>query len=190
MRRAKLIILVFIVLIGGIAAVSLWVNIETRRNAERREKLPEINIEGVESRLEKIQLVEDKQGKKTWELEAKSIEQEQDTKIMVLEDLKVTYYTKEGRVIVVTGKKGKVNQESKDVEISGNVVLTTSDGYRLRTNSAAYAHEAKKVTTSDPVEIEGDQIRLVGVGMLVDMEAQRFKILSQVKTHIKKRGKG
>ena len=190
MRRAKIIILVFIVLVGGIVAVSLWVNIEGRRAFNKREKLPEVHFEGVESRMEKIQLVEDKEGQKTWELDAKSIQQVQDTNILILEDLKVTYYTKEGRVVVVTGKKGKVNQESKDVEIAGDVVLTTSDGYRLKTNSAAYSHQARKVTSSDPVEIEGDQIRLVGVGMLVDMEAQKFRILSHVKTHIKKRGKG
>jgi lipopolysaccharide export system protein LptC len=38
------------------------------------------------------------------------------------------------------------------------------------------------MTTSDPVEIEGELIRLVGRGMLVDMEAKTFKVLSQVKT--------
>ena len=190
MRRAKIAILVFIVLIGGIVAVSLWVNIEGRKAFDKREKLPDVQIEGVESRLEKIQLVEDKQGKKTWELEAKSIQQEQETKILILEDLKVTYYTKDGRTIVVTGKKGKVNQESKDVELVGNVVLTTNDGYRLTTNSAAYAHQARKVTTSDPVEIEGEQMRVVGIGMQVDMEAQTFKVLSHVKTRIKRKGKG
>jgi len=190
MRRAKFIILVFIVLIGGIVAVSLWVNIEGRKALDKREKLPDIQIEGMESRLEKIQLVEDKEGKRTWELEAKSIQQEQDTKVLILEDVKVTYYSKEGRTFTVTGKKGKVNQESKDVEITGDVVLTTSDGYRLRTDSAAYTHQTRKVSTPDPVEIEGELVRLVGKGMLVDMEAQTFKILSQVKTHIKRKGRG
>jgi len=190
MRRAKLIIVVFVVLIGGIAAVSLWVNIEGRIAFDKREKLPDVHIEGLESRLDKIQLVEDKEGKKTWELEAKSIQQEEDTKILILEDLKATYYTKDGRIVVVTGKKGKVNQESKDVEIAGNVVLTTSDGYKLKTNSAAYTDQTRRVTTSDPVEIEGEQIRVVGIGMLVDMEAQTFKVLSHVKTHIKRKGRG
>jgi len=185
-----MIILVFVVLVGGIVAVSLWVNLEGRKAFDKREKLPDIQIEGVESRMEKIQLVEDKEGHKTWELEAKSIQQEQETKVLTLEDVKVTYYSKDGRTIVVTGKKGKVNQESRDVELVGNVVLRTNDGYMLKTNSAAYSHQARKVTTSDPVEIEGEQMRLVGTGMLIDMEAQTFKVLGRVKTKIKRRGKG
>jgi lipopolysaccharide export system protein LptC len=41
------------------------------------------------------------------------------------------------------------------------------------------------VSTGDPVEIDGEQIRLTGKGLLVDVEAKTFKILSQVKTHLR-----
>jgi lipopolysaccharide export system protein LptC len=45
------------------------------------------------------------------------------------------------------------------------------------------------VSTSDPVEIEGEQIRMTGKGMLVNVEAKTFRILSQVKTHLKGKNK-
>lgn len=190
MQRLKIIILVFLFLIAGIVAVSLWVRLEERRAFTKKEKIPVVEIEGLESRMEKIQLVEDKGGKKTWELEAKSIEQAEETKLFTLKDVKVTYYTKEGRVIVVTGRQGKVNQDSRDVELVGDVVLTTSDGYRVRTRAVSYNHEAKQVTSSDPVEIDGAEMRVVGKGLHVDLEAQTFKVLGRVKTHIKRRVKG
>jgi lipopolysaccharide export system protein LptC len=41
------------------------------------------------------------------------------------------------------------------------------------------------VSTADPVEIDGEQIRLTGRGMLVNVEAKTFKILSQVKTQLR-----
>jgi lipopolysaccharide export system protein LptC len=47
----------------------------------------------------------------------------------------------------------------------------------------------KIVSTADPVEIEGEQLRLTGIGMWVNMEAKTFKVLSQVKTQFKGRGK-
>ncbi len=53
--------------------------------------------------LEKIHFVEDKKGKKTWELEAKSIQQNREEDLMVLEDVKVTVYTEEGRSFVTNG---------------------------------------------------------------------------------------
>jgi LPS export ABC transporter protein LptC len=103
----------------------------------------------------------------------------------MLEDVKVTFYTKDGRSFILAGNRGKVEQDSKNMELVGDVVLTSSDGYRLKTHSISYRHASKKATTSDPVEIEGKEIQVVGRGMLVDMESRIIKILSQVKTRWK-----
>lgn len=189
MKKAKIIILLSIVLIGGIVLISLWGNLRARKTSEAVEKLPKASTGGADMRLEKIRFVEDKHGQKTWELEAKSVHQYQEQNIMVLEDVKATFFTKEGRTFFLTGKQGKVYQDSKDVELVGGVVLTSSDGYQLRTHSVSYRHAAKIVSTSDPVEIEGEQLRLTGKGMLVDMEARTFKIFSQVKTQLRGRKK-
>jgi LPS export ABC transporter protein LptC len=185
MRKTKIVILLLIVLIGGIVLVSLWANLRARKAWETREKVPKVSTGGADMQLKKIRFVEDKQGQKTWELEAESVNQYQEQNMMVLENVKVTFYAKEGRIIYLTGKQGKVYQDSKNIDLSGDVVLTSSDGYQLKTDSASYRHSEKIVSTGDPVEIDGEQIRLTGKGMLVDVEAKTFKILSQVKTHLR-----
>jgi LPS export ABC transporter protein LptC len=190
MRRVRIVILAAIFLIGGVAGVSLWLNLRERKVVEREKEAQEIVRKDANMRLEKIQLVEDKHGRRTWDLEAKSVEQYGEKNVMMLEDVKVTYYTGDGKTFVVSGKKGKFYQDSRNMELAGDVVLQTSDGYRLKTESVTYDHAQKKVTSSDLVEIEGDQFRLEGRGMLVDMEAKVFKILSQVKTRWKRGGKG
>lgn len=189
MKKAKFVILLSIVLIGGIVLVSLWANLRARKASEAMEKLPKVSTGGADMRLEKIRFVEDKHGQKTWELEAKSVHQYQEQNIMVLEDVRVTFYAKEGRTIYLTGKQGKVYQDSKNVELVGDVVLTSSDGYQLKTHSVSYRHLEKIVSTSDPVEIDGEQLRLTGKGMSVDIEGKTFKILSQVKTQLRGRKK-
>jgi LPS export ABC transporter protein LptC len=185
MRKTKIVILLLIVLIGGIVLVSLRANLRARKALEAVEKLPKVSTEGADMQLKKIRFVEDKQGQKTWELEAESVHQYQEQNMMVLEDVKVTFYAKEGRIIYLTGKQGKVYQDSKNVDLLGDVVLTSSDGYQLKTHSASYCHSEKIVSTADPVEIDGEQIRLTGRGMLVNVEAKTFKILSQVKTQLR-----
>jgi len=182
MNKAKFAILISIVLIGGIVLVSLWVNLREKKGSEEGEVPSKISTDGADARLEKIQFVEDKHGQKTWELEAKLIQQYQGQNIILLEAVKVTFFMKEGRSFIVSGTHGKVYQDSKNMELVGDVVMTSSDGYRLKTHSIFYHHLERKVTTSDPVEIEGEQIRLVGKGMLVNMEAKIFKVLQQVKT--------
>ena len=191
MKRLKIAIMLPILLIGGVVLVSLWVNLQERKKAlEEAEKVPNISTEGADQRLEKIHFVEEKHGKKTWELEAKAIYQYQGQNILLLEDVKVIYYAKDGRSFTLSGDKGKVHQDSKDMELVGNVLLTSTDGYRLKTQSMSYQHLSKQVRTPDPVEFEGEQIHLTGKGMLVDMEAKTFKVLSQAKTQWKRGKKG
>jgi len=185
MRKIKILVLISILLIAGGVLASLWVNLRGRGASGEREDLPKISTEGANMRLERIRFVEEKHGEKTWELEAKLIQQYQEQNMMVLEDVKVTFYTKEGRSFILSGNKGKVYEDSKNMELVGDVLLTSSDGYRLKTHSISYHHLERRVTTSDPVEVEGKEIQLVGRGMQVDMEARTIKVLSQVKTRWK-----
>jgi LPS export ABC transporter protein LptC len=184
MRRVKIAILISIVLVGGLVLLRLWVNLRERKASEKLSEVPKISTDGkADTRLEKIHLVEDKHGQKTWELEATSVQQYQDQNMLVLEDVKVTFFSKDGRVVVLTGKEGKVYQDSKNLEIIGDVVLTSKkDGYSLKTQSISYNHKENIARTSDPVEIEGEQLHLEGRGMLVDLDAKTFKVLNQVKT--------
>jgi LPS export ABC transporter protein LptC len=190
MRKLKVAIAIAIVSIGLVVFVTVWANLRGKRVLEEGEVPAKVSTDGADTRLEKIHLVEDKHGQKTWELEAKSVQQYQDQNIMLIEEVKLTFFAKEGRYFVVSGNQGKIHQDSKDMELSGDVIVTSSDGYRLKTQSVSYRHSEKKITTSDPVEIEGDLIRLEGRGMFVDMEAKIFKVLSQVKTRWKGGRKG
>lgn len=183
LKKTKIAILLSILLIGGIVLINLWINLQERKKVlEEAAKGPSISTEGADQRLEKIHFVEEKQGKKIWELEAKTIYQYQEQNLLLLEEVKVIYYAKDGRSFTLTGDKGKVYQDSKNMELSGNVLLISTDGYRLRTQSLSYHHSSKQAKTPDPIEFEGEQIRLTGKGMLIDMEEKTFKVLSQAKT--------
>lgn len=191
MKRFKIAILLSILLVGGVALISLWVNLLDRRKAaEEAGMTGGISMEGVDQRLEKIRFVEEKQGKKTWELEAKAIRQYQEENVLILEEVTVIYYAKDGRTFTISGDRGKVHQDSKNIELAGNVVLTSNDGYRLRTESISYEHSSKRARTPDPIEFAGEQIRLTGKGMLIDMEAKTFKIFSGAKTRWEGGGRG
>ncbi len=190
MKRLKLIILLIMVVGGGFVFIRLWGNIKSEKATEGKEGVPKVSNEKADMSLEKIRLVEDKHGRKSWELEARTAQQNNDNNVVTLDEPRVTYYTEEGKIIVVTGTKGKVKQDSKDMELTGSVKLTSSDGYTLKTNSLSYFHEKRTVTTADPVEIEGEQMHLVGQGMQVDIETQTLKVFNRVKTQWKKGGRG
>lgn len=133
-------------------------------------------------RLEKIHLVEEKHGKRTWELEANQVNQFQGQNLLILRDVKAKLYLKDGKTFNVSGTEGKFYQDSKNIELTGDVVLDSDDGYKLRTNSLFFDYSEKKVKTKDFVEIEDERFKITGKGMIIDIEAKVFKLLSQVKT--------
>jgi len=57
MKRAKIAILISIVLIGALVCVSFWINLRGRKTSPGEEKLPKISAEGADVRLEKIRFV-------------------------------------------------------------------------------------------------------------------------------------
>jgi LPS export ABC transporter protein LptC len=189
MKKLKRVILISLLLVSGVAAVSFWVNLHGKKASEEEKKGPPFSADDAKMVLEKIHFVEDKQGKKTWELEAKSIRQNREENLMTLEDVVVKVYTEDGRSFTISGKQGQIHLDSKNIELAGDVVVTSNDGYQLKTQSVAYRHEEKKVGTSDPVEVEGEGLRLTGRGMVVDMGARTFTILGGVKTQLKGKGK-
>ncbi len=189
MKRIKIALLISIALIVVVVSLILWANSRGRKPPDEIQ-LPKIAIEGADSRIETIRFVEEKQGRKTWELEAKSMQHYQDQNVMVLEDVKLTFFAEDGRTFTLTGKQGTVHQDTKNMDLQGDVVATSSDGYRFKTHSVAYRHQEKKIQTGDPVELDGDQLWLKGRGMLVDVEARTVKVLHEVKTQWKATRKG
>ncbi len=190
MKRVKAAILICIAVVIGFVLVNLWVKLDKKKSSTEPKEVPKATNENATMTLEKIRFVEDKQGRVTWELEAKSIEQHEDQKMMILDEVKVTVYTNDDRTFVLTGKGARVFQNTKNVDLWGDVVVTSNDGYSLKTQSATYNHQERSVKTSDPVEIEGEQIRVTGRGMVVDLEARTFRILNQVRTQLKWKEKG
>lgn len=179
LNRFRIPLLLTILILAGIVALTLWVNLRGKRSMEEKARDP-ISTEGADQRMERIHLVEERAGKKVWELEASAISQYQSD--LHLRDVKAVYYARDGRSFTLRGDQAKVNQESKDMEISGNVVLLSSDGYRLKTRSISYRHAKKQAETEEPIEFEGEGILLTGKGMLIDMEEKTFKVFHQVKT--------
>jgi len=133
--------------------------------------------------LKEIHYVETKGNGKEWELRAKCAEHFLRDDITLLHDMKVTFFADDGRVIIMRGDKGSVKKR-KDIEVTGNVVITSSDGYRIVTESLRYDGVKRQISTEDPVVIERQGMRLRGVGVLVDLGEEKLYLQKNVQTVI------
>jgi LPS export ABC transporter protein LptC len=183
MKLSKLIILICMgVVISTIGGYLLFGG-----HGDDEEIIPEVKKDAntaADLTLEDIHYVETKGKKKEWEIRAKSGQHFREADYTTLEDLAVTFYGEEGRVITLKGNKGSM-KERKEIKVWGDVVITSSDGYRVTTNSLLYDGAKQQITTEDPVMLEGKGVEVRGVGLVVDLKTKKISILRKVKTVIK-----
>jgi LPS export ABC transporter protein LptC len=126
------------------------------------------------------------QGVKEWKLKSDTASYFQGNKMVGFEKVNATFYSKEGRTFTVMADKGILNTEAKDFELSGNVVGTSSDGYKFRTETLTYTGDKNQARTDKKVYLESPQFKLEGTGMVLDVKEQKLFLVKNVKAQVTK----
>jgi LPS export ABC transporter protein LptC len=100
-------------------------------------------------------------GKKSWDISGKSADIF--TEVVKLKDVDGNLYDKE-ESINLTAKKGDFNKNDGKVHLEEDVVITTSSGAKLTTDSMDWDRKNQLVSTDDKVNIDKDNITIVGIG--------------------------
>jgi len=103
----------------------------------------------------------EEKGKKSWDISGRSADIF--TEVVKLKDVSGNLYGKDEDVNL-TAKKGDFNKEDGKVSLKEDVVITTSQGARLTTDSMDWDRKNQVVTTKDRVNIDKDNINIVGIG--------------------------
>ncbi len=119
-------------------------------------------------------------GIKEWMLDAASAHYMDGSKQVVLKDLSVTFFLKNQQKIFVTANQGILQTDSKNIEISGNVVVKNEHS-RLVTEKLYYKHNGRLLLTKVPVEIVSDSYQLMADKMLLDLNTNQITLEGKVK---------
>jgi LPS export ABC transporter protein LptC len=173
--------LVGVIILGSLSLVAVWAwQIWTPRSPEKIS--PSQPDASADLRLDRVHYTETREGVKEWELEATSAVYRKEGDTVILEKIRATFYGRNQESYHLVGEKGRFNTQTKVIEVYDGVEIDSSDGYHMRTRSLKYQSDQKEIQTSDPVELEGPTLRVEGVGMVVDLNRERVKILRGVTT--------
>ena len=111
-------------------------------------------------------------GIKEWTLDAASAQYIDTKKQVVLKDLSMTFFLKDQRKIYVTANQGILQTDSKNIEISGNVVVQNENS-RLVTEKLYYKHQGRLLLSKVPIEITSDSYQLMAEKMSLDLNTNR-----------------
>jgi LPS export ABC transporter protein LptC len=104
--------------------------------------------------------------------------------LALFDRVKVKLVTPEGKTFRMTGDRGKLQTDTKNIEISGNVEILSDRGDRLRTDVLHYTHAQNAVHTDGAVTMWGDQMQIRGVGMTLNLKQGQLSLQSSVKGQI------
>ncbi len=107
-------------------------------------------------------------------------------KLLVTEQPKINFYDEGGNISsLLTADKGEYNQQTHDLTVLGNVVLTSSEGYVLETESLVWLNTLEQIHTEDFVKVTKGNDVLTGYGFQGYPELRNIDIKRDVKAYIR-----
>ncbi|MBW2652379.1 MAG: LPS export ABC transporter periplasmic protein LptC [Deltaproteobacteria bacterium] len=184
MKKVKFVLIAIASLTLILVMVALVRNSLVSHDSIRLDSLPP---KGVDMQIGDIHYEQtDKNASKEWELNAKSAQYFKGENKIVLQSIELTFFSGEGKVYKLTADEGELYTDSKDVKVSGNVIVLTEEGYHVQADSFKYNAEERKIFTNDRVHLSGKELVMTGKGMVVDLETEKLYILEGVKALEKK----
>lgn len=120
-------------------------------------------------------------GKKSWDLAGKTADIFNE--IIKLKEVKGNLYGKE-EDILLTAAKGDFNKTDGRVHLEDNVVITTSTGSKLTTESLDWDRKNQTVTTEDFVNIEKENMVTTAIGVLGKPNLNNIVLKKDVKVRM------
>ncbi len=120
-------------------------------------------------------------GKKSWDISGKSADIF--TEVVKLKDVNGNLYDKTENVNL-TAKKGDFNKSDGKVHLEEDVVITTAGGAKLTTDSMDWDRKNQLVSTNDKVNIDKDNITIVGVGAHGETNLNKVALNKDVRVDI------
>lgn len=176
MTGLKIFILSLILMVAGATILTMRFS-----HRGKGESSPPVETEA-DLTLKNIHLVGDRSGLKEWELEAKVARHFQEGKITMLEDIEAAFNIKEGGVIRLRGDRGRILHGTKDIELQGNIVIFTPDGYQLTTEGLHYVDRTRQIRSSRRVDITGKGLEITGKDMCIDLITGKLSMGGRVDT--------
>lgn len=116
-----------------------------------------------------------------WEITADAARYLKRENLALFEKPTVRLVLKDGRTFVMSGNQGRLNTETRDMEIDGNVGILSENGDRFTTDRLRYHNGIRQIETDRPVAMENRNVRINGIGMVFDLDESRLTLLSQIR---------
>jgi LPS export ABC transporter protein LptC len=130
-------------------------------------------------------LEESDTGTPEWILKSRYAATYQARGVILARDVSVDFFDQKGaKYSHLTAKEGEIKRPSNDMEARGNVVVTTTDGVRIQTESLRFLNRERKIVSDAFVRLERNGDVVTGIGFESDPSLEHFAIKREVKAQV------
>jgi LPS export ABC transporter protein LptC len=182
MKFKKKIVVITGVIILVISVAAIVLVMESRKSSP----IPLLNImsDKVDLQVKNINYTDVGDSGLKWEIKADSAKYIKSENLAMFDRVRVKLLMSDGKTIVMTGDKGILNTNTKDMEITGNVEVVSDRGDRLTTDVLKYSGSERRIYSEGAVTMENARMQVRGMGMTLSLEDKDFALLSKVRANI------
>ncbi len=131
--------------------------------------------------LENLHYTQNEEGRKRWTLDADKAEYQRDSSQVTLSKVKLSFF-QAGQFgnIELTADQGLLEQVTRQVDVWGDVVLTSDNGEQLFTERLHYDDQTRRLSTEEPIRFLSPQSELTGTGLQIDIDQGRLLVKDNV----------
>jgi LPS export ABC transporter protein LptC len=176
----NLLALVILVLAGALT-VTVVRNFQGALPEEDLEALPR----HIDLSLKEIRYTETSDGLRRWILVADSAAHSVSEGVSRIENIQMTFFDTQGAEdVTLSARSGSFQVDSREVEVHGDVVVKSSQGFALYTEQLTYRESDRMIRTDAAVRMVSDRMALTGSGMILSVVDHNLVLLSAVRARI------
>ena len=155
-RRRKAFIISSIALVMLAAAVFLIMN----GNSSQEDKQLKIMSDNIDLQVKNILYTDVGDSGLKWEIRADTAKYMKSENLAVFDKVTVKLIMQGEKTFILTGNTGRLNTETKNMEISGNVTIDSDQGDHLTTDILKYSDYNQKFHTDSPIEMKNSRMQV------------------------------
>jgi LPS export ABC transporter protein LptC len=129
-----------------------------------------------------------KNGEGKWELKAKEAHFFDETQLVALKDVLLTFDSFKRNSFTIKGNEGEYFRKTGKIILKGDVMGNSTNGYQIETGLLIYRPKDESMETDEPIRVIGPFFRVRGDGLYVDLKREKFTVKSNVCTTITSAG--
>jgi LPS export ABC transporter protein LptC len=180
MKKPVLVTVALILVAVFAILLFLW-----EQGKEASEKILKVLPDNVDMQVRDVLYTDVSADGSKWEIRAKTVTYVRKENLALFDQVVAKMIQSDGRTFIMTGKKGRFWTATKDLDVTGDVVIISDKGDRITMDVLRYSDRDKIMSTDSDVTLDNATTRLKGKGMRIDINKRHVQIMSNVNAMIK-----